>query len=100
QAIRNRVCTTHRDAFRMRRKGARGSKGMHFDQTLWRMTRGQRGRIAAAVVLGLLALTFGIARFAFLGRFLAGVFRGKPATDLAWPLAGAGIAIVLRAALD
>ena len=73
---------------------------MHFDLTLWRMTQGYRLRIVLSVVLGLFALTFGIARFVFLGRFLAGVFQGAPAAVLIWPLAGAGVAIVLRAALD
>ena len=73
---------------------------MHFDLTLWRMTEGQRGRIALAVILGLLALTFGIARFAFLGRFLAGVFQGAAAATLVWPVMGAAMAIVLRASLD
>ena len=73
---------------------------MHFDLTLWRMTQGYRLRIVLSVTLGMLALIFGIARFVFLGRFLAGVFQGAPAEVLVWPLAGAGVAIVLRAALD
>ncbi|HUN43374.1 MAG TPA: ABC transporter ATP-binding protein [Acetobacteraceae bacterium] len=73
---------------------------MHFDLTLWRMTQGYRWRIALSVALGLLAMVFGIARFVFLGRFLAGVFQHAPAATLIWPLAGAGIAIVLRASLD
>jgi len=73
---------------------------MHFDLTLWRMTQGYRWRIALSVGLGLLAMVFGIARFVFLGRFLAGVFQHAPAAALIWPLAGAGIAIVLRASLD
>ena len=73
---------------------------MHFDLTLWRMTQGYRLRIVLSVTLGMLALIFGIARFVFLGRFLAGVFQGAPAAELVWPLAGAGVAIVLRAALD
>ena len=50
---------------------------MHFDLKLWRMTAGLRGRIALSAALGLLALAVGIARFAFLGVFLAGVFRGE-----------------------
>ena len=73
---------------------------MHFDLTLWRMTRGYRWRIVLSVVLGLLALVFGIARFVFHGRFLAGVFQHAPAAALIMPLAGAGIAIVLRASFD
>ncbi len=73
---------------------------MYFDPRLWRLTRGRRGRIAASVLLGLLALAFGIARFAFLGTFLAGVFRAAPFAALAWPLAAAAAAILLRAWLD
>ena len=50
---------------------------MHFDLRLWRMTGGLRGRIVLAVLLGLLALAIGIARFVFLGQFLARLFRGR-----------------------
>ena len=70
---------------------------MHFDLKLWRMTAGLRGRIALASGFGLLALAVGIARFAFLGRFLAGVFRGQ---TLILPLLAAAAAILLRAWLD
>jgi len=64
------------------------------------MTRGLRGRMGLAVLLGLLALGFGIARFAFLGQFLARVFRAAPAAELALPLIGTAAAILLRAWLD
>ncbi|HTC11178.1 MAG TPA: ABC transporter ATP-binding protein [Acetobacteraceae bacterium] len=64
------------------------------------MTAGLRGRIALAMVLGLLALGVGIARFVFLGQFLARVFQGAPIAALLPPLASAAGAIVLRAALD
>ncbi|HBK08508.1 MAG TPA: ABC transporter [Acetobacteraceae bacterium] len=70
---------------------------MHFDLKLWRMTAGLRGRIVLSAGMGLLALAVGIARFAFLGRFLADVFRGEPS---AVPLAGAAAAILLRGLLD
>jgi len=70
---------------------------MHFDLKLWRMTAGLRGRIALSSCFGLLALAVGIARFAFLGRFLAGVFRGQ---TLIPPLLAATAAILLRAWLD
>ncbi|HEY8289708.1 MAG TPA: ABC transporter ATP-binding protein, partial [Acetobacteraceae bacterium] len=73
---------------------------MHFDVKLWRMTEGLRGRMVASVVLGVLALAVGIARFAFLGRFLAGIFRQEPLPALIPPLAGAAGAILLRAGLD
>src|SRR3978361_1969139 len=67
---------------------------MHFDLKLWRMTTGHSARIALSAVLGLLALAVGIARFAFLGQFLAGVFRDE---TLVLPLLGAAAAILLRA---
>ncbi len=70
---------------------------MHLDLKLWRMTVGQRGRIVLSACLGLLALAVGIARFAFLGSFLAGVFRGS--IEL-WPLTAAAAAVLLRAWLD
>jgi ATP-binding cassette, subfamily B, bacterial len=73
---------------------------MHFDLKLWQMTAGLRGRIALSAALGLLALGVGIARFAFLGRFLAGVFRGEDARHLLAPLACAAAAILLRGWLD
>ncbi|MDR3536720.1 MAG: ABC transporter ATP-binding protein [Acetobacteraceae bacterium] len=73
---------------------------MHFDHRLWRMTAGLRGRIALSVTLGMASLGVGIARFAFLGMFLAGVFRAAPASTLLPLLAAAAGAIVLRAWLD
>ncbi len=73
---------------------------MYFDVRLWAMTRGLRLRIAAGVVLGLLALAVGIARFAFLGWLLALVFRGAPLHLLLLALGGAAAMILLRAGLD
>jgi ATP-binding cassette subfamily B protein len=73
---------------------------MHFDLRLWRITSGLRGRIALAILLGLLALAIGIARFAFLGQFLARLFRGAPTAELVIPLVGALAAILLRPWLD
>jgi ATP-binding cassette subfamily C protein CydCD len=70
---------------------------MHFDLKLWRMTSGLRGRIALSAGIGLLALAVGIARFAFLGQFLAGVFQGE---TLVLPLVAAAAAVLLRAWLD
>src|SRR3954452_21650010 len=79
------------------KRSMRHHSAMHFDLKLWQMTAGFRGRIALSAVLGLLALAVGIARFAFLGRFLAGVFRGEMPLLM---LIGAGAAILLRATLD
>ena len=73
---------------------------MHFDIRLWRMTAGLRGRIALGILLGLLALAIGIARFAFLGQFMARLFRGAPAAELVVPLVATLVAILLRPWLD
>ena len=73
---------------------------MHFDPRLWALTQGQRGKMAWGVVLGLLALLAGIARFAFLGRFIALVFQQRPAAELVPPLLAAAAAILIRAWLD
>ena len=73
---------------------------MHFDLRLWRLTSGLRGRIALAILIGLLALAIGIARFAFLGQFLARLFRDAPAAELVVPLVGGLAAILLRPWFD
>ncbi|MSP05267.1 MAG: ABC transporter ATP-binding protein [Acetobacteraceae bacterium] len=73
---------------------------MYFDLRLWRMTQGQRGRMALGVGFGLLALGVGISRFAFLGIFLARVFAGAAWTELIAPLLAAGAAVLVRACLD
>ncbi len=73
---------------------------MHFDLTLWRLTAGLRPRIALSAILGILALAVGIARFAFLGRFLGGVFHGDDAARLILFLLATAVSILLRAWLD
>ncbi|HLY88273.1 MAG TPA: ABC transporter transmembrane domain-containing protein, partial [Acetobacteraceae bacterium] len=73
---------------------------MHFDIRLWRMTAGLRGRLVLGIVLGLLALAIGIARFAFLGQFMARLFAGAPAVTLAMPLVATLVAILVRPWLD
>ena len=61
----------------------RQSSGMHFDLRLWRLTAGLRDRISWAILLGLASLCVGIARFAFLGRFLAGMAAAAIGLNLA-----------------
>jgi ATP-binding cassette subfamily C protein CydCD len=73
---------------------------MYFDRRLWELTRGLRGRIALAIGLGLAAAAFGIARIAFLGMLLAGVFTGAGARYLALCAGGVAAAVLLRALLD
>ena len=54
---------------------------MYFDRRLWTLTRGLRGWIAFAVLLGLVASVVGIARFAILGVLLSRVLL----MPTAWP---------------
>ncbi len=49
---------------------------MYIDRRLWALTAGVRARIAAAVLIGLLAVVAGIARLALLGWLLAQVATG------------------------
>src|SRR5207302_7829240 len=73
---------------------------MYFDRRLWQLTRGARGRILAAVLIGLAAAAIGIARFAFLGRLLALVFDEAPVAALIPPAAAVAGAVLLRGALE
>ncbi|MYZ42341.1 ABC transporter ATP-binding protein/permease [Schauerella aestuarii] len=73
---------------------------MYFDYRLWQMMAGLRAGMAGGVVLGLLALGAGIARFVFLGWLLAGVFRGEPWRDLLPSIVGVAAMVLLRAGLD
>jgi ATP-binding cassette subfamily C protein CydCD len=73
---------------------------MHFDRRLWALTRGLRGWIALAILVGLAAAAFGIARFALLGALLARVFDGSGIGVVALLAVGVGAAVLLRAVLD
>ena len=50
---------------------------MYLDRQLWAFTAGVRGRIAGTVLLGLLAVSAGIARLALLGWLLARVLAAR-----------------------
>ena len=73
---------------------------MYFDRRLWELTRGLRGRILLAILLGLLAAGFGIARFALLGALLARVFTGAGFAAIALVAIGVALAVLLRGVLD
>ncbi|MGF6762900.1 ATP-binding cassette subfamily B protein [Paraburkholderia sp. GAS33] len=73
---------------------------MYFDSRLWMMMAGLRLRVAGAVVLGLLAMGFGVMRFVFLGRVLALAFKGAPLQQIALAAAATVACMLLRAALD
>jgi ATP-binding cassette subfamily B protein len=73
---------------------------MYFDGRLWQLTRGLRGWIALAVLLGLVASVVGIARFAILGVLLSHVFDGAGFWAVAIPAAGVAITVLLRGMVD
>jgi len=73
---------------------------MYFDRRLWELTRGLRGWIALAVLLGLIAAVVGIARFAILGVLLSQVFNGSGFWAVAIPALGVAVAVVLRGIVD
>src|SRR6185437_5296000 len=73
---------------------------MYFDRRLWQLMRGARGRIAAAVAVGLLASAIGIARFVFLGWLLALVFAAAPLSALVLPTILVAGAVLLRGWLE
>jgi ATP-binding cassette, subfamily B, bacterial len=73
---------------------------MYFDPRLWQLTRGLRGWITLAVVLGLVASVVGIARFAILGVLLSRVFNDAGFVAIAVPALGMAAAVVLRGVVD
>src|SRR5882672_9765798 len=73
---------------------------MYFDRRLWQLTRGLRGWIVLAILLGLLASVVGIARFAILGVLLSHVFDGAGLFAIAVPAVGVAVAVILRGLVD
>ncbi len=73
---------------------------MYFDYRLWIMTAGLRTRMFGGVMLGLLALLAGIARYVFLGQLLSRVFDQQPWQQWVAPALYAVAMILLRAWLD
>ena len=73
---------------------------MFFDPRLWQLTRGMRGWIGLAVLLGLVASVVGIARFAILGVLLSHVFAGAGFWAIVIPALGVAAAVILRGIVD
>jgi ABC-type multidrug transport system fused ATPase/permease subunit len=73
---------------------------MHFEPRLWIFTQGVRGRIAWAVLIGLIAVALGVARLGLLGWLIAEVFAGRALADLALPIATVALVMVLRGAFE
>ncbi|MCZ6872122.1 MAG: ABC transporter ATP-binding protein, partial [bacterium] len=73
---------------------------MHFETRLWRFTEGVRLRILYAVLIGLTATCFGIARLALLGWLIGRVFAGDQLEDLMLPLFAIAGVIILRGVFE
>jgi ATP-binding cassette, subfamily C, bacterial CydCD len=73
---------------------------MYFDQRLWALTSGVRGRIAGTVLVGLAAVAAGIARLALLGWLLGRVLAGDSLAELTPAILLTALALVVRSALD
>jgi len=73
---------------------------MYFDRRLWQLTRGLRGWIVLAILLGLVASVVGIARFEILGVLLSHVFDGAGLFAIAVPAVGVAVAVILRGLVD
>ena len=73
---------------------------MFIDKRLWQLTRGVRGRIAFAVLVGVLAATVGVARLAMLGWLLGLVYQGASFTELTTPIIAIALVMALRGALE
>ena len=73
---------------------------MYFDRRLWQLTRGLRGSIVLAILLGLVASVVGIARFAILGVLLSHVFTGGGLVAVALPAVGVAAAVLLRGSIE
>jgi len=73
---------------------------MHFEPRLWAFTEGVRLRILGAVLIGLIAVGFGVARLALLGWLLGEIFAGRELASLALPIALIAGVMVLRGAFE
>ena len=73
---------------------------MYFDPRLWRFTKGVRGRIAYAVVIGLFATGIGIARLALLGWMIAKVFNGTTFDEILIPTIIVALTMIARGSLE
>jgi ATP-binding cassette subfamily C protein CydCD len=69
---------------------------MHIEPRLLVFTKGVRGRIAAAVGLGLFSVGLGVARLGLLGWLIGQVFAGKGPADLLLPIGLIALVMVLR----
>lgn len=73
---------------------------MFFDARLWALTKGARGAVAQAVVIGVVASVTGIARLGLLGWLLAKVFSGANLDELTGPALAVACVMIARGVLE
>ena len=73
---------------------------MHFEPRLWIFTAGVRLRILWAVLVGLAAVGFGVARLGLLGWLIGEVFAGRDLGSLALPIVLIALVMALRGAFE
>jgi ATP-binding cassette subfamily C protein CydCD len=73
---------------------------MHFEPRLWIFTEGVRFRILWAVLIGLAAVSFGIARLGLLGWLIGQVFAGRDLAALTPSILLIAAVMVLRAGFE
>jgi ATP-binding cassette subfamily C protein CydCD len=73
---------------------------MHFEPRLWIFTQGVRLRILWAVLVGLVAVSLGVARLGLLGWLIGAVFAGSALGSLALPIALIAAIMVLRGGFE
>jgi len=73
---------------------------MYLDRRLWVYTAGVRGRIAASILLGLLAAAAGVARLALLGWLLGKIFSGASLDEMVFPIILTTAVMLLRGVLE
>ncbi len=73
---------------------------MFFDSRLWQLTKGSRGAVVQAVIIGVVASVVGIVRLGLLGWLLAKVFNGATTRELLTPSLIVAGAMVARGALE
>src|SRR5688572_21898434 len=73
---------------------------MYFDPRLFAMTRGVRGRIVLAALIGVVAVPVAIWRLTLTGTAMANVFEGDGVSSITGLLVLIGALIVLRCAMQ
>jgi ATP-binding cassette subfamily C protein CydCD len=73
---------------------------MHIEPRLFVFTKGVRGRITAAVAVGLFSVAMGVARLGLLGWLIGQIFAGRDPASLVLPVGLIALVMLLRGAAE